>query len=236
MIDCQDAVPVWIMPLSRVVDNFDFSKSSFDVVIIDEASQCDAMALLVLGVAHSVVIVGDHEQVSPLAVGQDVNTVNKLVALHLGGIPGADLYDGKQSVYDLAQRSFGGVIRLVEHFRCVPDIIQFSNHLSYNGEIQPLRDEASSPLVPNVVPFRVQAIGRQHDVNSEEAIAIASLIVAAIEHPAYSNQTFGVITLLGEGQAFEIQRLLVKHVEPDEVERRRLLCGNPSNFKAMSAM
>ena len=26
MNDCQDAVPVWIMPLARVVDNFDFSR------------------------------------------------------------------------------------------------------------------------------------------------------------------------------------------------------------------
>jgi very-short-patch-repair endonuclease len=231
MNDCQDAVPVWIMPLARVVDSFDFSRSSFDVVFIDEASQCDAMALIVLGIARSIVVVGDNEQVSPLAVGQDLATVEKLIGQFLRGIPGAALYDGKQSIYDIAHRSFGNAIRLIEHFRCVPDIIQFSNHLSYNGEIQPLRDENSSHLLPHVVPYRVEAAGRDDDVNHEEAIAIASLIAAAIEHPAYARQSFGAITLMGENQALEIQKLLLAYIDPEEIERRRILCGNPAQFQ-----
>jgi hypothetical protein len=42
----------------------------------------------------------------------------------LFAIPNAHLYDGQTSVYDLARQSFGGTIRLVEHFRCVTDVIQ----------------------------------------------------------------------------------------------------------------
>src|SRR5207248_1880082 len=38
MGDCRSAVPVWIMPLSRVVENFDPRHNHFDVVIVDEAS------------------------------------------------------------------------------------------------------------------------------------------------------------------------------------------------------
>jgi very-short-patch-repair endonuclease len=57
------------------------------------------------------------------------------------------------------------------------------------------------------------------------------LIAAAIEHPLYANQTFGAITLLGEHQAFEIQKLLLRHLEPEEIERRRILCGNPAQFQ-----
>ena len=110
MSDCRDAVPVWIMPVARLVENFDFNSTQFDVVIIDEASQCDVMALLALAIAKQVVVVGDHEQVSPSAVGQDVNTVQNLIRLHLQGIPNSDLYDGKMSVYDLARQSFGGTI------------------------------------------------------------------------------------------------------------------------------
>jgi len=48
MTECWGAVPVWVMPLSRVVENFDPGKSRFDVVIIDEASQSDVMALVAL--------------------------------------------------------------------------------------------------------------------------------------------------------------------------------------------
>src|SRR5712671_561585 len=45
MSECRGAVPVWVMPLSRVVENFDPRTTRFDVVIIDEASQSDVMAL-----------------------------------------------------------------------------------------------------------------------------------------------------------------------------------------------
>src|SRR5437899_6298966 len=47
----------------------------------------------------------------------------------------------------LARQSFGGTTCLVEHFRCVPEIIQFSNMISYDwrrseehtSELQSLR-------------------------------------------------------------------------------------------------
>src|SRR5438552_2074022 len=71
MSECRSAVPVWVMPLSRVVENFDPHITRFDVVIIDEASQSDVMALVALYLGKTVLVVGDHEQVSPSAVGQD---------------------------------------------------------------------------------------------------------------------------------------------------------------------
>ena len=49
----------------------------------------------------------------------------------------------RPSIYDLAETAFGGVVALREHFRCVPEIIQFSNDLSYNLTIRPLREPNS---------------------------------------------------------------------------------------------
>lgn len=48
MPQCQSAVPVWIMPINKVVENFNPKQNKFDVVIIDEASQADMMALIAL--------------------------------------------------------------------------------------------------------------------------------------------------------------------------------------------
>src|SRR5579859_7775109 len=75
MSECRGAVPVWVMPLSRVVENFDPRTTRFDVVIIDEASQSDVMALVALYLGKTVLVVGDHEQVSPSAVGQDLGVI-----------------------------------------------------------------------------------------------------------------------------------------------------------------
>lgn len=234
MEKCRPAVPVWIMPLARIAECFDFSAPRFDVVIIDEASQCDAMALLAVTIAKQVVVVGDDKQVSPLAVGQSLEKVAALIRLHLPGIPNNHLYDGRMSVYDLAQQAFGGVIPLSEHFRCVPDIIQFSQYLSYYPKpgLKPLREAASSALVPHVVPYRVEgSYDSRTKTNDDEASAIASLIAAAIEHDAYVNKSFGVISLLGDEQAIEIERLLLRHLSPEEYRGRRIICGNAAQFQ-----
>jgi superfamily I DNA and/or RNA helicase len=95
------------------------------------------MALVALYLGKTVLVVGDHEQVSPSAVGQDLDVIQNVIFQYLRGIPNADLYDGQISIYDLARQSFGGTTCLVEHFRCVPEIIQFSNMISYDGRIKP---------------------------------------------------------------------------------------------------
>ena len=237
MTECRGAVPVWVMPLSRVVENFDPRTSRFDVVIIDEASQSDVMALVALYLGASVVVVGDHEQVSPSAVGQEIAVVQNLIDQFLQGIPNAHLYDGQTSVYDLARQSFGGTIRLVEHFRCVSEIIQFSNELSYDGDIKPLRDASRVVLKPHTIAYRVEGSTRDGKVNRQEAEVTASLAIAALEQPEYQKNefgdrtSFGVVSLVGEEQALEIDRLLRTHVPPDLYERHRFLCGTPAQFQ-----
>jgi len=237
MTECWGAVPVWVMPLSRVVENFDPGKSRFDVVIIDEASQSDVMALVALYLGHNVVVVGDHEQVSPSAVGQEAVVIQNLIDQFLRGIPNAHLYDGQTSVYDLARQSFGETVRLVEHFRSVTEIIQFSNQLSYDGDIKPLRDTSRVRLRPHVLAYHIAGSSRDGKVNRKEATAVASLIAAALEQPEYQNNefgrpsSFGVVSLVGEEQALEIDRLLRTHLAPDLYERHRLLCGTSAQFQ-----
>ncbi len=148
----RSAVPVWIMPLSRVYESFDPRSTKFDVVIIDEASQSDVTALAALYLGRRHIIVGDNEQVTPDAIGMRVDDVDRLIGAHLDRIPNSHLYDGQTSIYDLAETSFvGGIVRLQEHFRCAPEIIQFSNTLSYSNTIRPLREPSSTGLHPAIV-------------------------------------------------------------------------------------
>ncbi|HMF89403.1 MAG TPA: AAA domain-containing protein, partial [Candidatus Angelobacter sp.] len=237
MSECRGAVPVWVMPLSRVVENFDPRVTRFDVVIIDEASQSDVMALLALYLGKSVLVVGDHEQVSPTPVGQDLGLVGNLISQYLQGIPNAHLYDGQISIYDLARQSFGGTTCLVEHFRCVPEIIQFSNMVSYDSRVKPLRDASRVQIQPPLVAYRVSGSTRDEKINRQEALAITSLIAAAMEQPEYQvNEagqpvSFGVVSLLGDEQAITIDGFLRSHLSPDRYEMHRLLCGNAAQFQ-----
>lgn len=227
----QRAVPVWIMPLAEVFRSLDVQESRFDVVIIDEASQAGISGLLAAYMGKKVVVVGDHEQVSPDAVGEDLAISRSLQHQYLDGFPNTVLYDGKLSLYDMSRWTASGMLSLTEHFRCLPAIIGFSNRLSYHGKIKPLRDPSSSSLRP-VIPHRIQGSreGRQK-INNEEAIEIVALIRGMCMHQAYAGRSIGVVSLLGDDQAKHIENLLRRYIPIAEIEDRKIICGNAAQFQ-----
>lgn len=233
----RQSVPVWIMPLARVYESF-FRREGvarFDVVIIDEASQSDISALVALYLGAQIVIVGDEEQVTPTPFA-DLDRAQRLIAQNLEDVPNRELYDPETSIYHLARAFFADRILLKETFRSVPDIIQFSNHLSYDLQIKPLRDAQSSPLKPPLVAHRVKA-GTGGRVNQDEAEEVTSLLMACLEQPEFDLNdlgeptTYGVISLVGDEQAQLIEKLLRQRVPAADLERRRILCGNASQFQ-----
>jgi len=119
----------------------------------------------------------------------------------------------------------------VANFRCLPEIIEFSNQLSYNGKIKPLRDASDVQIKPSVVEYRVPNGYRSGKVNEVEAEHVASLICACIECEKYSEKTIGMISLLGQEQAYQVDSLLQRHLEPKEYENRRIQCGTPAQFQ-----
>jgi len=229
---CQMEIPVWIMPLNRVVETFDPRNNKFDVIIIDEASQANILSLGALYLAKKVIIVGDDEQVSPDAVGVRTDEVNALIAQHLERIPNNHLFNGLTSLYDIAKSSGFKPLMLTEHFRCLPEIIGFSNDLSYSGRIKPLRDSSSTSIHPAVVEYRVPGASRNSEkVNEVEANHIVSLIQAVLETDAYKGETIGVISMLGNEQSAAIEKKLQSVIDPIVYEERRIQCGTPPQFQ-----
>ena len=232
MTDAQTAVPVWIMPTHRVVESFG-PTARFDVVIMDESSQCDIFGLAALALADKAIIVGDDKQISPQAIGTEESSVHELIAQHIQDLPQSSQLDLKSSLYDLAKMRFPGVIMLREHFRCLPEIIEFSNRLSYNGAILPLREQPADPSWRSVIDVHVPNGFREPgtDTNLEEAEFIVGKIAELCADPAYDGKTFGVISLLGEGQAELIERKLIARLGEHEMESRRIRCGNAYHFQ-----
>lgn len=232
MSKCQAAVPGWIMPINRALESLDPKENRFDIVIIDEASQSDVASLAILYMGKKLIIVGDDKQVSPMAVGVEIDKINALQQRYIQDkIPNAHLYDAKTSIYDIAKTTFQPLM-LREHFRCVPEIIGFSNMLSYDYKIKPLRDVSDCSLSPAVVNYRV-ADGKRlrNKTNPREAKAIVALIQACMQQPEYAGKTFGVISLLGDEQVSVIQRLMEEQIDHKDLIARSILCGNASHFQ-----
>jgi hypothetical protein len=68
------------------------------------------------------------------------------------------------------------------------------------------------------------------DTNRAEAQAVVDLVAELTADPDYEAMTFGVITLLGAGQAPLISRLLLDQLGPRLIEERRIRVGDPARF------
>lgn len=231
MVKCQRAVPAWIMPISKAMASLDPVENRFDVVIVDEASQADITTLAIAYMAKKLIIVGDDKQVTPISVGTQYNKVQALIATHLNGhVENAHLYNERSSIYDIAGTTYT-TLMLTEHFRCVPEIIGFSNMLSYDNRIKPLRDPTTSALLPHVVGYRSKDGARNGNINENEAMAVVALMKACLEQEEYEGKTFGVIAMLGSEQTALIQRIISERISLREIEERRILCGEPPHFQ-----
>lgn len=230
------AMPVWIMPIHKVLDNFDPRVSSmFDVVIVDESSQCDLLTLGVLALGRKSVIVGDDKQTSPNRVGTKVERIAELQEQYVSDIPGAKLLTLDDSLYSLATRAFSSTISLREHFRCVPEIIEFSSKRYYAGGIRPLREIAQPQLGSTLNAVHVsdsvsEKVGSNR-VNLTEAEAIADQVAACAEDPAYADLTFGVVSIMSGPQSDHIQEKIRERIGEEEFESRQLRVGHPPDFQ-----
>ncbi|MBL8964363.1 MAG: AAA family ATPase [Phycisphaeraceae bacterium] len=231
---CREAIPAWVMPLYRVFESVKPAPGIFDVVIVDEASQCGPESLILFYLAKKIIVVGDDRQISPSNVGIDKDQAKSLLRQHLEGIELADTFDVDSSLFDHGQVRLGKRITLHEHFRCMPEIIRFSNDLCYKGALIPLRQYPPKRLAPFVARRILDGKregGPQSARNEAEAEAIADAIAACCADPMYKDKTMGVISLLGEHQAKLIERLLLKRIGAEEIERRKMVCGDAYSFQ-----
>lgn len=237
LMRCIPKIPAWIMPLHKLWDTVEPVPGLFDTVIVDEASQAGIESLVLLLMAKRIIVVGDDQQNSPEAVGIPEDDVARLAREHLRIFQFRSEFRPDTSLYDHAERAFGNVIPLREHFRCVPEIIRFSNELCYSdAPLIPLRQPPSKekrlpPLVSVFVKSGACEGKGARLINRAEAEAIVEKIKACVEDPAYTGKTMGVIVLQGNLQAELIDQMLIQVLEPKVRAERKLRCGTPATFQ-----
>ena len=237
MDKCRDAIPIWIMPRYLVAEMIDPTPERYDLVIVDEASQLGIESLFLFYISKQIVVVGDDQQISPYGIGTRDADVQALQQTFLTGIPHQHALSAQSSLYANAKIRFNQNIVLREHFRCMPEIIQFSNDLCYasNGTpLDPLRTyppDRLEPLVVRHVSEGYRTGASQYVQNPPEADAIVEQIAACIEDPRYAGATMGVISLQGETQARLIEQKLLSKLDPAVIEARRLICGDAYAFQ-----
>ncbi len=161
----------------------------FDMVIMDEASQCNtAVALVPVIRGDSLMLVGDPQQLNPVIMLDEA--VNRKLRKDYDI---ADEYDYRMnSVYKtfLACDAVSDEVLLRNHYRCHEKIIGFNNRKYYNSKLnicsesreqQPLvyidvRNELAG-VKKNTAPEEVDAIIRYADRNRDKQIGVITPFV-----------------------------------------------------------
>ena len=178
-----------------------FEPAYFDIVIIDEASQCDiASALPLILRAERVVIIGDPQQlrhITALSAKRD----SALMHEHQLSTEPAWSYS-QSSLFDLATARCRAedVVKLVEHHRSAYDIISFSNSHFYNEKLRiatrtsRLKRHGETPGVEWLdVKGSVIAPSGRGALNDIEAKKVAEFIRDLIQVRGYRGSV-GVVT------------------------------------------
>lgn len=126
--------PLWAVPNLSVSKAIPFAPAVFDLVVVDEASQCDIPSVVpLLFRAKRLMVVGDPMQlphVTQISRDADMN-VRRRLGVH--GIEVEDLTYAANSLFDVAStRPSAKLIELRSHYRCDPDIAAYSNEMFYN--------------------------------------------------------------------------------------------------------
>ena len=141
-------LPCWSVTSLSVKGRIPLQKSLFDLVVIDEASQCDIASILpLLYRARRAVIIGDPKQLSHISAippPQENNLIKKY------DIPYSWAYT-ISSLYNLASGlvSSNQIVHLRDHHRSCSEIIEFSNKEFYDEKLRVATDYSNLKVPSN---------------------------------------------------------------------------------------
>lgn len=183
----------------------------FDMVIMDEASQCNvAMSLVPIVRGDNLMLVGDPQQLNPVILLDELTNV-KLKKRYMI----SDEYDyRKNSIYKtyLSCDAVSDETLLHNHYRCHKRIIEFNNRKYYNSRLNIVSEsKEEQPLVymdmgeaitdyKNTAPSEAREIAKYAALNRDKNIGVITpfvnqkkLIEEELQRAKVSNVTCGTV-------------------------------------------
>ena len=184
---------------------FPLEKELFDMVVIDEASQCDiASAIPLIMRTKQLVVIGDPMQLRHISAVKTDEEQEVKKELKLNNSP--YIKYAEHSLYDYCKAFIANVssgmntpLMLKYHYRCYPSIIGYSNDMFYGGvmgdrlvvktDVQRLKGNPQGIVWVNV---QGRQVNDNLNVNEAEAKKAVELAVRAAN--AYPDVSIGIVT------------------------------------------
>ena len=232
------AFPVWMSNLAEVGEVVPPVRGLFDLVIVDEASQCDlASSLPLLHRGRRAVVVGDPQQLRHISfLSRDRQ--GRLAQDHGLSSDLADSLDYRdKSLLDLAADALptqGRLLRLDEHFRSLPPIIAFSNREFYGDGLRIMKSRPHRAPADCLEYRRVPGKRLENGSNPVEAEALVEALLAELaeeaERPQPLRHTVGVLSPF-RAQVDFISELLSQRLDQRTLELHDVRVGTPYAFQ-----
>ncbi|MDI6517164.1 AAA domain-containing protein [Streptomyces coelicoflavus] len=145
-------VPGWAVT-TRSARRFRDRAALFDLVIVDEASQCSAPDVLpLLFRARRALVIGDPMQLQHITTLQPRQEAeaHRGAGLRASWLDEHRLEHRRYSSFHAAAHAAGETLLLDEHFRCHPDIVGIANRHCYGGRLTVLTDPRSLRRIDGV--------------------------------------------------------------------------------------
>ncbi|HMB54789.1 MAG TPA: AAA domain-containing protein, partial [Thermoanaerobaculia bacterium] len=231
------AFPLMLTTFADAHRALPFSPGLFDLVMIDEATQCDmASALPVLERGRRALVTGDPRQLRHVSFLAD----RRQAALRRRhGVEDAEagLDYRRRSLLDLAlDRATSGdqVAWLDEHFRSAPAIIGFSNRTFYDASLRVMTRRPEEVRRRALEVIQVDGRRDGEGVNATEAAALVERLMARVaaeaELPAGRCSSLGVLSPF-RAQVDHLSALVSERLSLPEIDRHRLRVGTPYGFQ-----
>jgi very-short-patch-repair endonuclease len=236
-------VPVWLCTNLSLRKRLPLSPGIFDLALVDESSACDIPSIIpILYRSKRAIIIGDNNQLSHVTRLSD-EIENRITSAE--GIDDLEFLDYRYtavSAYDLAEKTVAGnpkvcgAQKLLLHYRCHDDIINFCSEQFYDGELQVLTATERLRVPKNKSPgiiwshvsgsFEKQASGCLCD---EEARACAEEVVALTTRNRF-NGTIGVVTVF-KSQEKRISQYLEQMLDSKTMTDYAIVVGTAHKFQ-----
>lgn len=211
-----------------IKNSFSLSSGLFDLLIIDEASQCDiASALPLFFRANKAVVIGDPLQLKHITSVQPYEEKYVIEGLNLENYQlnyvGKSLYD---YCYSLANKSLFESVFLDEHYRCHPEIIQFSNVNFYERKLGQTLKIRTSNNGYSIEPKGIQWFDVKGEMHRERNINMAEVNSCIDLAQKLANQhhdaSIGIVTPFRDQYKIIFERLpanIKERVKVDTVHK-----------------
>ena len=232
------AFPIWLVNLSDIYHVLPLQKESFDLAIIDEASQCDiASSLPILQRAKRVVIVGDDQQLRHISFLSMARQKQLMHDHNLMAFDPEKLNYRDNSILDLVRDSIihqEQIAFLNEHYRSYPEIIKFSNQHFYGNALHVMKQTPLNEEKDTVKLIQVNGKRQKQGYNIEEAEQILAKIRQIMNEDAYleveMSRSVGVLSPFRD-QVDYISKKIPENFSLQEIQKHDLMIGTAHSFQ-----